>query len=227
MRIILVAALLLASAAVSAQTVDTNANAISGSQSGSESAANNANTVAPNQQSALQASLTNNFEAAKPLRTTRVETANAVPLAAAVSFSADNCMSVASGGLSLMGGGFGIAKPIPDFNCQAIRRSQNFGIAMANAANIGQESTALKLLQMQIYEACMAGNGPERSFTAEACEKLALIGEGSMVHTAAVHRETNLNAIRSNAITPTPRDQFIQKVIVTGSNGVSTQVTPK
>lgn len=220
MRSILFVLLAAASFAASAQSSN------SAADSAAQSTANGVVTsdVAPVQQSALQSTVDVNFEASKiPTKTrTDVRAANAVPLAAAVSFSADNCMSVASGGLSLGVGSVGVAKPIPDFNCQAIRRSQNFGIAMANAANLGARDKAMALLQMQIYEACMAGNGPERSYTAEACQKLALLDEGSMVHTDAAHEQLPVPAA-----TPAPqarRDDTLKKITITGSNGVSTQV---
>ena len=185
MHKILAAAVLLAlSATAAAQTVDNtvNTNSTSGAvaNSSSESAAgassDNLNVVNPNQ--SVGVGFTQTFEASNIPRTTtqKVKTNAAVPLAAAVSFSSDYCGGTVSAGASGFGLSIGASGPKMDGNCQALRRAEKFGTAAANAYNAGLTDWAGKLIAMQVWEICMAGNDAVESRTAEACEGLALLG---------------------------------------------------
>lgn len=197
-KTILAAALLIAAGAANAQNVgvitDSNAQSEANSASHSGAAANSGgNTIKPNQQVGVSSSTTfqQTFEAAQiPTKTTtKVETNAAVPLAAAVSFSSDYCGGTASGGASAAGISIGMAKPLMDGNCQALRRAEKFGTAAANAYNAGMKDTAARLVNMQVWEICMAGNDATVSHTAEACKRLALIGDGDMPHEQPAHVE--------------------------------------
>lgn len=197
-KTILAAALLMIVGTASAQNVgvitdaNSDANANSASQSGA-AANSGGNTIKPNQQVGVSSSTTfqQTFQASQiPTETkTKIETNAAVPLAAAVSFSSDYCGGTASGGASAAGISVGIAKPMMDGNCQALRRAEKFGTAAANAYNANMKDTAAKLVNMQVWEICMAGNDATVSHTAEACQRLGLIGEGDMPHEAPAHVE--------------------------------------
>lgn len=213
---ILAASLMLAFGAANAQNVgvvsgsESNAGANSASES-SAAANSGGNTIKPNQQVGVSSSTTfqQTFEAAQiPTETkTKFETNTAVPLAAAVSFSSDYCGGTASGGASAAGISIGLAKPMMDGNCQAMRRSEKFGTAAANAYNAGMKDTAAKLVNMQIWEICMAGNDAAVSHTAEACQRLGLIGDGDMPHAQPAHVEQPM-VPASPASEPTPKQDY-------------------
>lgn len=212
---------------------ESNSNANSGSVSGSTSASDqqqgqqqgqtqglqnsNANTAQQGNQQATNLT----FEAAEiPTETTVNYKGNTtVALAAAVSFSGDNCMSIASGGASAAGVSIGASKPIADGNCQALRRAEKFGVAAANAYNMGAKPMAYALLQMQVWETCMAGNDAAVSRTAEACERLALIGPGELPHTAQAHEH-----MPSDAIEVQPVEQ--PRTIIRDARGNTVEVDP-
>lgn len=212
-KTLLAAALMIVAGAANAQNVlgslnnaESNAGAVSGSES-SAAANSGGNTIKPNQQVGVSNSTTfqQTFEASQiPTETkTKLETNTAVPLAAAVSFSSDYCGGTASGGASAAGISIGLAKPLMDGNCQALRRAEKFGTAAANAYNAGIKDMAAKLVAMQVWEICMAGNDAKVSFTAEACSKLGLLEAGDMPHAQPAHEQ--LPSAPQPASEPQPR----------------------
>jgi hypothetical protein len=116
----------------------------------------------------------------KNRRQTEVRTNNAVPLAASSSFSSDYCGGTVSGGASVapIGISLGGAAPKFDKSCQALRRSEKFGMAAVNAQNMGQPVLAGKLMSMMIWSICTSDSGgPDAGkTTAQACEQMLLLG---------------------------------------------------
>ena len=116
----------------------------------------------------------------KNRRETEVRTNNAVPLAASSSFSSDYCGGTVSGGGSSapLGISIGVAAPKFDKSCQALRRSEKFGMAAVNAQNMGQPVLAGKLMSMMIWSICTSDSGgPDAAkSTAQACEQMLLLG---------------------------------------------------
>ena len=116
----------------------------------------------------------------KNRRQTEVRTNNAVPLAASSSFSSDYCGGTVSGGASVapIGISLGGAAPKFDKSCQALRRSEKFGMAAVNAQNMGQPVLAGKLMSMMIWSICTSDSGGPANdkTTAQACEQMLLLG---------------------------------------------------
>jgi hypothetical protein len=212
-KTILAASLMLAFGAANAQNVgvisgsESESNANSSSHSGA-AANSGGNEIKPNQQVGISTSTQFNqtFEAANiPTTTTQKwKGNNSVPLAAAVSFSSDYCGGTASGGLSGFGLSAGLSAPKMDGNCQALRRAEKFGTAAANAYNAGMKDIAAKLIAVQVWEICMAGNDAKVSYTAEACQKMGLLDAGNMPHEAAAHEQLPAQP----AQTPTPPQEY-------------------
>jgi hypothetical protein len=245
---LLATALLLFCGAVNAQDFDINtrsdsdANANSNSESRAGASSDNLNVVAPNQNTHTNLStststnlgvgITQTFEASViPTETTQnFKTNTSVPLAAAVSFSSDYCGGTASGGASAAGISIGMAKPMMDGNCQALRRAEKFGTAAANAYNAGLKTMAGKLIVMQVWEICMAGNDSVQSLTAEACKRLVLVEDSDMPHNQPAHEqlpsEAPVSQPRSAAagVSDPPTAAHAQKARITGSNGVSAEL---
>jgi len=113
-------------------------------------------------------------------RETEVRTNNAVPLASSSSFSSDYCGGSVSGGGSSapLGISLGMAVPKFDKSCQSLRRAEKFGMAAVNAINMGQPELGGRLMSMMIWTICTSDSGgPEaRRSTADACDKLQLLG---------------------------------------------------
>jgi len=121
-------------------------------------------------------------------KTTEVRTNNAVPLTSSSSFSSDFCGGTVSGGVSAapLGISVGGAGTKFDKSCQSLRRAEKFGMASVNAANMGQRELAAKLMSMMVWAICTSDSaGPDvgRS-TADACDKLALLGSNASTYTA-------------------------------------------
>jgi hypothetical protein len=177
--------------AANAQETDVISTSVAGSNADSDSvsgAAANSNQTA--EQGNVQATMLN-FEASTiPHRTTqKFKTNAAVPLAASVSFSSDYCGGTASGGASGFGLSLGLSAPKMDGNCQALRRAEKFGVAAANAYSAGLTDMASKLIVLQTWEICNAGNDAVTSLTAEACQQVGLLGEGALEHAGPAHRD--------------------------------------
>lgn len=123
---------------------------------------------------------------------TEVNTNAAVPLAASSSFSSDFCGATASGGVSAapIGISIGGAKPVYDKNCQGLRRAEKFGMAAANAHNMGQAELAGRLMSLMIWSICTsdtetysegkADKSNTPSATEQACSKMLLLGNSTM-----------------------------------------------
>lgn len=123
---------------------------------------------------------------------TELNTNAAVPLAASSSFSSDFCGATASGGVSAapIGISIGGAKPVYDANCQGLRRAEKFGMAAANAHNMGQHELAGRLMSLMIWSICTsdtqtysegkADKSHTPSATEQACSKMLLLGSGPM-----------------------------------------------
>ena len=125
----------------------------------------------------------------KNRKTTEVRTNNAVPLAASSSFSSDYCGGTVSGGASAapLGISIGASGNKFDKSCQSLRRAEKFGMAAANAHNMGQGELAGKLMSMMIWSICTSDSaGPDvgRS-TADACNQLLLLGSAHSLASAA------------------------------------------
>ena len=116
-------------------------------------------------------------------RTQKVYTNNAIPLAASSSFSSDYCGGTASGGASAapIGISIGGSGPVFDKSCQSLRRAEKFGMAAANASNLGQAELAGRLMSMMIWSICTSDSaGPKADkSTAQACSALGLMGSGA------------------------------------------------
>jgi hypothetical protein len=116
----------------------------------------------------------------KNRRQTEVRTNNAVPLTSSSSFSSDYCGGTVSGGVSAapIGISLGASGTRFDKSCQSLRRSEKFGMAAVNAANMGQPELAGRLMSMMIWSICTSDtDGTERvHHTAQACDKLLLLG---------------------------------------------------
>lgn len=124
------------------------------------------------------------FEGSKQRKTTEFRTNNAVPLAASSSFSSDYCGGTVSGGASAapIGISIGGAAPKYDRSCQALRRAEKFGMAAANAQNMGQPALAQQLMTMMIWSICTSDSGgPDAGkSTAMACASAGLMGTTPM-----------------------------------------------
>lgn len=120
--------------------------------------------------------------------TTEVRTNNAVPLASSSSFSSDYCGGTVSGGASAapLGISIGASKQAFDKSCQSLRRSEKFGMAAVNAANMGQPELAGRLMSMMIWSICTSdSDGTDRGQqTAQACDRLLLLGSDHSVASA-------------------------------------------
>ncbi len=162
--------------------------AISDQQQGQSQGLQNSNANTTTAQQGNQQATHLTFEASTiPTDTTvRWKGNTTVALAAGVSFSSDYCGGTASAGASAAGVSIGAAKPIMDGNCQALRRAEKFGVAAANAYNMGHMALSSKLLAMQVYETCMSGNDADVSMTADACKLLGLV-DGDLNHHPANH----------------------------------------
>ena len=116
----------------------------------------------------------------KNRKTTEFKTNTAVPLAASSSFSSDYCGGTVSGGASAapLGISIGASGNKFDKSCQSLRRAEKFGMAAANAHNMGQADLAGKLMSMMIWSICTSDSGgPEvEHSTASACNQLLLLG---------------------------------------------------
>ena len=116
----------------------------------------------------------------KNRETTKVFTNQAVPLTSSSSFSSDYCGGNISGGASAAPIGISIGGSAPKFDksCQALRRSEKFGMAAVNAQNMGQHELAGRLMSMMIWSICTSDSGgpDERYPTAQACDRLLLLG---------------------------------------------------
>ncbi|WP_260928171.1 hypothetical protein [Novosphingobium sp. 9] len=172
-------------------TSASGSNAWSGSTSGSNSdqgqtqgqsqgqQANNAQTQSQGQLATNEQGVAITFNSTTP-RTQKVYTNSPVPLAASSSFSSDYCGGTASGGASVapIGISFGGAGPVFDKSCQSLRRAEKFGMAAANASNLGQAELAGRLMSMMIWSICTAdSSGPKGDkATARACDALGLLG---------------------------------------------------
>jgi hypothetical protein len=172
---------------------------------GQDQSANNSQTqgqMANNQQGVT---VSNTFNSTNR-KNSYVYTNNAVPLAASSSFSSDYCGGTASGGASAapLGISIGGAGPVFDKSCQSLRRAEKFGMAAANAANMGQADLAGRLMSMMIWSICTAdsaGAKADRS-TAMACSNIGLLGSmGSQQPSPTAVRDP---AVRTPAGYPTP-----------------------
>lgn len=211
---------------------ESNSNANSGSVSGSTSVSDqqqgqsqglqNSNSASTSAQQGNQQATSLVFEASTiPTDTTVNWKGNTtVALAAGVSFSSDYCGGTASAGASAAGVSIGGAKPIMDGNCQAMRRAEKFGVAAANAHNMGFAPLAANLLAMQVWEICQAGNDAKVSSTAEACVKLGLVGPGSMPHDPPSH-----NTLPADP-PPAAQPKAQQGTTIRGSDGRSVTIPP-
>lgn len=125
----------------------------------------------------------------KPLKTQKLYTNAPVPLAASSSFSSDYCGGTASGGASAapIGISFGGSGPVFDKSCQSLRRAEKFGMAAANASNMGQPELAGRLMSMMIWSICTSDTGGPKAdkTTAVACDKLGLLGTSGSELSAA------------------------------------------
>jgi hypothetical protein len=124
--------------------------------------------------------VSNTFNSAPDRKTHEVRTNNAVPLVSSSSFSSDYCGGSMSAGASgaPIGISLGFSKPIMDKSCQALRRSEKFGMAAVNALNMNQPELAGRLMSMMIWSICTSDSmGPAAGrSTSDACDKLALLG---------------------------------------------------
>lgn len=184
----------------SESTSNSNAGAISGSASTSNSNGNtqgqsqgqNANNTQgqgqdqgqsqsqgqmSDQANAQSTSVTFNSEAQDKVT---VRTNTPVGLAASSSFSSDYCGGTMSGGASAapIGISIGMAGPRYDKSCQALRRAEKFGMAAANAQNMGQPALAQQLMSMMIWSICTSDTGGSdvKYETAQACQSAGLLG---------------------------------------------------
>ena len=171
-------------------TSGSTSNSASGSSSGSTSDQNQSQNSSNNLgQSQLQGQTATNQQGvavnfnSTTSRTQKVYTNNAVPLAASSSFSSDYCGGTASGGASSapLGISIGGAGPVFDKSCQSLRRAEKFGMAAANASNMGQPELAGRLMSMMIWSICTSDtNGPKADkATAQACDNAGLLGSSA------------------------------------------------
>jgi hypothetical protein len=100
-----------------------------------------------------------------------------------------------SGGASAapIGITIGMSGPKYDRTCQSLRRAEKFGMAAANAQNMGQPDLAQKLMSMMVWSICMADpdavalpDGKRANATATACSTLGLMGQTSMASSASL-----------------------------------------
>lgn len=119
----------------------------------------------------------------------QVKTNTPVGLTASSSFSSDYCGATASAGASAapLGISIGASGPRYDRSCQSLRRAEKFGMAAANAHNMGQPELAQKLMSMMIWSICMADtdvvvlpDGRRENATATACSAMGLMGQSSV-----------------------------------------------
>lgn len=194
------------------------ANNTQGQTQGQE--ANNAQgqTQTQGQMATNQQGVSLTFNSTTP-RTQKLYTNAAVPLAASSSFSSDYCGGTASGGASAapIGISIGGAGPVFDKSCQSLRRAEKFGMAAANAANMGQPELAGRLMSMMIWSICTsdsAGPKPDKS-TAVACDALGLLG--STKSTQPDPAPAPDPAVRSEAGYPTPEAATRQPPMATAT----------
>ena len=187
-------------------------NSQSGATSGSESASSSDSRqnqsmgsmgqLSTNQQGV---SVSNTFNSTNR-KNSYLYTNNAIPLAASSSFSSDYCGGTASGGASAapLGISIGGAKPVFDKSCQSLRRAEKFGMAAANASNMGQVELAGRLMSMMIWSICTADSAGAKAdkSTAIACDRIGLLGsETSKQPSPAAVMDP---AVRTPAGYPTP-----------------------
>jgi hypothetical protein len=149
-------------------------------------------------------------------KTTEIRTNPGVPLAASSSFSSDYCGGTISGGGSFapLGISLGGAAPKFDKSCQALRRAEKFGMAAANAQNMGQPALAQQLMTMMIWSICTSDSGgPEdRHPTAQACNMAGLMGPS---------QGSGRSAVSSPPPAPTPANAPNPRIAING------KVTPE
>jgi hypothetical protein len=159
---------------------NSNANAAEqGQMQDQEQTASNANT---------QGVTFNQTTNSRTRRVNEHRTNNAVPLAASSSFSSDYCGGTVSGGGSSapLGISIGVSGTRYDKSCQSLRRAEKFGMAAVNASNMGQLDLSGRLMSMMIWSICTSDSGgPDRGrSTADACDKLLLLGSVGSTRTA-------------------------------------------
>ena len=176
---------------------NSSATANSGSTSGSTSQSNPINQQG--------VSVSNTFNSTNR-KNSYLYTNNAVPLAASSSFSSDYCGGTASGGASAapLGISIGGAGPVFDKSCQSLRRAEKFGMAAANASNMGQAELAGRLMSMMIWSICTADSAGAKAdkSTALACDRIGLLGSQGTVQPAPAAAAGP--AIQTPAGYPTP-----------------------
>ena len=86
------------------------------------------------------------------------------------SFSPDYCSGTAGGSVGVTGWGLSMGGPKVDDNCQRMRRVERFGQLSAHAAKIGQTHQAKVLLNMAIFEVCRS-----TADTVNACLEVGLV----------------------------------------------------
>jgi hypothetical protein len=149
-------------------------------------------------------------------RETEVRTNNAVPLTSSSSFSSDYCGGTVSGGASgsPIGLSIGISAPKFDKSCQSLRRAEKFGMAAVNAMNMHQPELGGKLMSMMIWSICTSDSGgPDvgRS-TADACDKLLLLGSVGSEQRIAAPAEAPRVADAKGKITPEAATRVAQNI---------------
>lgn len=146
----------------------------------------------------------------------QVKTNTPVGLAASSSFSSDYCGGTVSGGASAapLGISIGGSGPKYDKSCQALRRAEKFGMAAANAQNMGQPDLAGKLMTMMIWSICTSDSGgPAIEYpTASACQMAGLMG--------------SMPARMSDAATPSAPPPVAQRVQSASVRDEKGKVTP-
>lgn len=128
-----------------------------------------------------------------------VRTNTPVGLAASSSFSSDYCGGTMSGGASAapIGISIGMAGPRYDKSCQALRRAEKFGMAAANAQNMGQPQLAQQLMSMMIWSICTSDtDGSDvKHATAQACSAAGLLGSAPVAANEAPEPPTAARAV--------------------------------
>jgi hypothetical protein len=163
-------------------------------------------------------------------KTTEVRTNSAVPLAASSSFSSDYCGGTVSAGASVAPLGISLGGGAPKFDkaCQALRRAEKFGMAAANASNMGDPELAGKLMSMMIWSICTAsgdGAGGDEP-TAMACDQVGLLGPQMMARSEASPMSPRPGPVpepqvaRDGRVTPEaasraePQPEFVERPVV-------------
>jgi hypothetical protein len=164
------------------------------------------------------------FEGTKIPRETNttIRTNNAVPLAAAVSFSSDYCGGTVAAGASGFGISLGASGPKMDGNCQSLRRAEKFGVAAVTARNLGSVEVSEKLMAMMVWELCTSESNARRGenppSSQHACEALGLVGADP------IEPEFAAASIQQSQRAEQAAPQYPQEAIITGSDGKSAKV---